>query len=253
MCLRFHESRRDCQCQEDRVSFDKIGKWFALDTHQVCETLHVPRIVDPGIAVKVSVWWFHDSIGEEVSTTVWIVFGEWKCHCSVTYEGIIGGWKPPCQVLEVKIASSPVSLLVEPLTALFVKHVIPYMLCRCLPVGWLVDIASGTINESMNRLLTPSVPKDQFNVLTTDFCIKLSINTMIVNVINLGLMIIHVDLFTNRTFVSTQLLCFEMHVENITQHHCIMFNFVSSQSGVVHDQRVNALETRTSSDLEYFS
>ena len=88
------------------VSFDEVGKLFALDTHQVSETLHVPRIVDPGVLVKVGVWWFQDG-GEKVPTTIWIVLSEWKCHCSVSYVGSLRGLEAPCQGLRGKDSLQP--------------------------------------------------------------------------------------------------------------------------------------------------
>lgn len=80
-------------------------------------------------------------------------------------------------------------------------------------------------------LLTTSITHDQFEILTTTLAVEFYVRTVIHDMLNLGLVVIHVDLFTNRTLMRTNLLILQIHVKSITQHQCIIINLLRDEGG----------------------
>ena len=64
-----------------------------MNTHEIQKTIHVPRVVDPWISIKIGSWCSGHE-GEEISTPIRIVFSERKCHDSKNTKGAAEATNP---------------------------------------------------------------------------------------------------------------------------------------------------------------
>jgi len=135
---------------------------------------------------------------------------------------------------DIKITTRPVSVEVQPLTVTILQQREASNLSRLLPGCCLVYITCLTVNESVDALGTTTVLHDDLQVTLTLLHVELDRSTVLHDLIDLGLMIVHVDVIGDATLVSTDLILFEVHVESITQHDCVVLNLLGGQCGVVH-------------------
>ena len=132
----------------------------------------------------------------------------------------------------IEITTRPVGVSVEILTIAFLEDIIAYPLRWCIDAGGFVHITSVTIHEGMDRPAVATVLHHHLQVTTTTSDVELHGSTMLNDLIDLGLVIVHVDVVSNAPLVVADLVVLEVHVECITQHHSVVLDTFRSQCGV---------------------